>query len=492
MKHGAGVKNPPLTFSIYGDEMTQKPEAPQEARKLAETFRRHGLPLYIVGGWVRNALIGLPHSDVDVCSAALPEEVQGFLAGEVGVSCHPKSEKLGTLEIRQKINEQVFYYEYSAFRKESYGAGGNHTPEQVWFTRELEEDAFRRDFSVNALYLDILSGEIADPAGGLADLERGVMRTTSPDAEWIIKDDGLRILRMVRLACELGFFIDATLYRTAKRLARLLDDLSKERVRDELSRILLADACYGEAHQKLKTRPHERGLKMLRDLGALGRILPAMMEGKGVGQREDFHAFDVLTHGIMSCSAAPPMLTMRLAALLHDIGKPAALRNTGNMYGHDELGESLARKALGREGLRYDNDTVDAVCALIRLHMYDLDNRAKPDTVRKRFLRIGEDMAGMLITLRRADVTGSGRTSETPPEVSKWEAVLEDMRRRETPWHPSALALTGEDIMRLTGRAPSPEIGRIKEAMHEYAALNPEKNTRPALEAFVKRYMKGR
>lgn len=470
--------------------MERKLAAPKQAERLAEIFKKNGYDLFIVGGWVRNALLSLPHIDIDVCSEALPTDVCSFLSKEEGIESFVKCERLGTLEIKIFNGEHVFLCEYSAFRHESYGEGGHHAPENVWFTKELDKDAFRRDFSVNALYLDIISGEIKDPTMGLPDLAGSMLRTTSQDAEWIIKDDGLRILRMVRLACELGFLIQPGLYRTAKRLIHLLKDISKERIKEELVRILLADTRYPSRIPRFDLPAHARGIFMLKDLGALEYILPELLEGQGVIQRQDFHAYDVLTHSILACALSPPRLALRIAALLHDVGKPQALKKSGNMYGHDIISTEIARKALGHDGLRFDNKTLSEVCELIQLHMFDLDNRAKDSTVRKKFAKVGERMARNLILLREADVAGSGKTSTMPPEIKKWEAILSDMRQRKTPVHETELALSGKDIMKLIGEGPSPKIGKIKKAMFEYVVLNPEKNTKAALEGFVGRYVK--
>ncbi len=470
--------------------VTDKVTLPLPVKRLGEIFEKNGFTLYAVGGCVRNTLLGLPPSDIDVCSAAVPAQVMEMLSREPGVSCYLKCERLGTLGINIEDSPDIFQCEYSAFRTESYGEGGKHTPDEVSFTQDLEKDAFRRDFSVNALYAHAITGEITDPTGGLPDLHAGVIRTTSPDPEWIIRDDGLRILRMVRFACELGFSISPPLFRTAREMVGLLADISKERIREELVKILLADAKYPQLQKRFITPPHGRGLFLLKALGAYAYIAPSLLQGVGVGQRKDYHAYDVFTHLLKVCQASPPDLVLRLAGLFHDVGKPEALRRAGNMYGHDKIGAEMVRAALGGDGLKFDNDTVDTVAKLISIHMFDLDGRAKESTVRRKFSRVGYDMARRLIQIRAADITGSGRGRINPPEIRKWERIIADMQRRHTPMGMRELAITGSDISAITGLPPSPFIGKLKEAAYDYAVQNPERNNKEALTSFINKYLK--
>lgn len=473
---------------------------PGPVKRLGEIFEKSGVTLYAVGGSVRNTLLDLPPSDIDVCSAAVPAQVMEMLANTPGIKVYLKCERLGTLGINmedspapfpcESSRDEGFACEYSAFRTESYGEGGKHTPDEVSFTEKLEDDAFRRDFSVNALYANAITGEITDPTGGLPDVHAGVLRTTTCDPEWIIRDDGLRILRMVRFACELGFAISPALFCTAKKMVGLLADISMERIREELVKILLSDVRYPQLPKRFKTPAHGRGLFLLKALGAYEYIAPVLLQGVGVRQRKDYHAYDVFTHLLKACEAAPPDLILRLAGLFHDVGKPEALKRAGNMYGHDKIGAEMTRQALGNDGLKFDKDTVDTVVKLISIHMFDLDGRAKESTVRRKFSHTGYEMAQRLIQIRSADITGSGRGRQNVPEIRKWERILADMQRRNTPMGMKELAISGADISKITGLPPSPSIGRIKEAAYDYAVQNPEKNNKEALTSFVRRYMK--
>ena len=163
---------------------------PQELYLLAELVSREGARLYAVGGLVRNSLLGLPISDIDICSAVLPGRMTE-LCRESGFKVVPKGIDFGMVEVH--IGGESF--EHTTFRSDSYAEGGSHRPSEVRFSASVEEDAVRRDFSVNAMYFDILSGEVLDPTGGLADLNAGLIRTTSPDPRTVLADDGLRIMR---------------------------------------------------------------------------------------------------------------------------------------------------------------------------------------------------------------------------------------------------------------------------------------------------------
>ncbi len=208
-------------------------------KALAEGLREKGFPLYVVGGAVRNSLMGIPVSDIDICSAARPQEIMELCSG-MGFKCVQKAIEFGTIEIHAGKNR----FEYTTFRSDSYGEGGRHRPEAVKFTLSLEEDARRRDFTINALYCGVCDGTLHDPTGGLEDLKNGVIRAASREPYRVLNDDGLRIMRMVRFAAELGFDIDKNTFETARALRERLRDVSAERIRDELNKILLSDIKY--------------------------------------------------------------------------------------------------------------------------------------------------------------------------------------------------------------------------------------------------------
>ncbi len=452
----------------------QKIPIPNELTMLARIFAGAGFPLYAVGGMVRNPLLGLPVHDMDVTAAMRMEDVRALCVAH-GVGCREKGAFFGTLDLA--VGDCRF--EYAAFRAERYGTGGAHRPADVRFTERLEEDAFRRDFTVNALYYDVLRDEIIDPTGGLADLARRVIRATSPDPNVILRDDGLRILRMARFAAELGFSVEGNTLAAARANAAGIQDISAERVREELDKILLSDIRYGLGRERVL-----EGLRLLCEAGALAAVLPEVAAGAGIAQRPEYHAYDVQEHMLHACACAKPDRVARLAALLHDVGKPVMVQRTGRMLGHDAAGAEIAREILSR--LKYPNAVRDEVAALVRWHMYDLNGNAKETTLRRRFAELGADCVLALADLREADVHGSGRITGEVKSAARWRAVLARMRAEGAPLSPAELRCTGADVMEWLGIPASPRVGEIKRALLLHCACHPKDNRPERLRQITK------
>ncbi len=449
---------------------------PQGIPELSKLFTARGYSLYLVGGFVRNAVIGISGGDVDVCSAATPEEAAN-IARAGGLTVVPKAPELGTIELHIRLDGQRYIFEHTTFRNDIYPEGGQHRPSRVAFTSDIEKDARRRDFTANAMYINTATEEFVDPTGcGLADIQAKVLRAAAEDPDITIRDDGLRIMRMARFAAELGFTVAPELMACAQRRAALMADISAERKRDELKKILLADTKYPVI---AGSDAHVRGLSMLYEAGVLPYVLPILCEGEGISQKEQYHKYDVLWHSIHACGAAPPELTLRLAALLHDIGKPRALAQNGNMYDHEIIGETLVRQTL--EALRFDNATRDTVATLVRYHMFDLEGRAKPMTIRRRAIKLGHESFRQLIELRRADFIGSGRIEGAVKSADRWQTELDRMIEQQVPWRISELAVSGEDVMRELSIAPSPAVGSVLESLHKECIANPALNRRDIL-----------
>ena len=443
-----------------------KENIPSELFTLAKLMDSEGFSLYAVGGLVRNSLLSLPVFDIDICSAMEPTRIIELCKAQ-GFTVVPKGIDFGMVEVH--IGEHRF--EHTTFRRDTYSEGGAHRPSSIRFSSSPEEDAFRRDFSVNALYYGVLSGEVLDPTGGLADLEAGLIRTTSRDPRTVLGDDGLRIMRLVRFSAELGFHIEAGSLEAARALVQNLEDISSERIRDEVNKILLADIKYGE-------RSAERvvhGLELLKSVGAIGVILPELALGEGIEQKTNYHRYDVLDHCLHSCAEASPELTLRLAGLLHDVGKPKVKLETGLMHGHDAEGESIARAILRR--LKYDNKTVADVCFLVRHHMFDLNNTAKESTLRRSFVRWGRKNSRNMCDIRRADFIGSGIIKGEIASAARWERVLNAMEEQGVPFSQSELNCTGSDIMEWLGIEPGPAVAQIKKRLLAHCAVRPKDNT---------------
>ena len=469
---------------------------------LSRLFHDAGHTLYAVGGQLRNPLLGLPVSDRDLCSAMPPQRLIA-LCEDKHIDYVPQGLAYGTVTLL--LDGEA--YEHTTFRADSYGAGGAHKPESVSFGGSLFEDARRRDFTVNALYAEIPQSEqspaqVLDPTGrGLDDLHRRIIRGSSEDPSVILRDDALRILRLVRFACELGFEADAASFAAAKRYVGGLSEISAERIRQELDKILLSDVRYGAKGDENAQRPGEespvyKGLTMLDALGALDVFLPETALCRGVAQRAQYHAYDVLGHLLHSCACIrtekdepqSELLTLRLSALLHDTGKPAARaanenipEKHGHMYGHDKLGEQIACEALLR--LKYPKSLIQDARFLIGAHMFDLTGAAKESTLRERFALWGWKNSLRLCAMREADVYGSGLTpySQKVDTAERFRRVLAEMRAQGAPFSLNELDCTGEDLMRWTGLEPGGEIGRLKEALLLHCARHPADNHREKL-----------
>jgi len=443
----------------------------EELKGAAQAFYDAGKPIYYVGGAVRNTLMGLPKSDIDMTGTAMPEEAVA-IARSAGAKASVRDTVMGTVD----IHCGGIHVEYTPFRTESYGEGGEHRPQEVIFTQSMEEDALRRDFTVNAIYADALTGEVHDPMGGEGHLQKRVLYSCRPPMD-TLKDDGVRILRMVRFACQLHFAIDPQLYRAAKARAGNLQDIAMERKREECYKILLSDGAYPELTAGI--HPVVRGLNMLWDLGILNHLFPELMEGESMEQPGSYHRYTVLRHNMMVCASVPCKLHLRLAGLLHDVAKPRCYHLThGKMHGHDRMGVPMAERMLKR--LKADNRTVEAVCALIGEHMFDLDGRAKESTCRKRFSKWGFGFTEDLIELRKGDIIGSGMGGSLAT-AEKWARILHRMQEEGAVDSMAGLAITGKEIMDATGLPPGPIIGRIKEQLYAKVAVQPRLNRKEVL-----------
>ncbi len=432
---------------------------PTALKAFSDVLKNEGVTLYAVGGCVRDALLDRPVHDVDLTSSLKPDELIER-AKAFGIEARTVQKTLGTV----LLTVDGTAYEHTTFRTESYGTGGTHRPDAVRFAASPEEDAFRRDFSVNALYESVSDGTLVDPTGGLKDLERRLLRTATADPEIILRDDGLRILRLVRFAAALDFAVDPRTWDAARANAALLEDVAWERKRQELDRILTGPRVY-------------EALSMLRDVGALPYLLPELTACDGVQQRKDHHKYDVLSHMFHTCENTPNELGCRLIGLLHDVGKPEAKRRDGNLYAHDVYGEAIAKKALER--LKYPNALIGRVTAAIRVHMFDLCETASEATLRKRFAVLGRERTEDLIMIREADIRGSGY--KTAYVAERWRDVYERMLSEHAPFSENELAVTGADIMKELGLLPGERVGRIKRQLLLHCAVHPQENRRDAL-----------
>lgn len=434
--------------------------------KSAEFISGLGDNVYVVGGYVRNALCGFGNTDIDI-AGPMPAQA---LKLPPRTSMTMINHRMGTAQI---IHDDV-RYEYTPFRVEVYDKGGEHTPVQVYFTSDMLADAQRRDFTCNAIYYDVKNDELVDPLGGIRDCEAKILRGCH---KRVFESDGLRLLRLVRQAAQLGFKIEGETAMTAKANAKNLADITTERKRAELDKILCADTANGIANAQY------RGLKLLKQFDLWQYLIPEMLELDGLEQPSDFHKYDVLEHSLRAACYVPPNISLRLAALLHDIGKGFCMRNFGNFHGHERSSEITARIVLNR--LRYPKDIVDQVSRLCRLHMYDMRGDAKDSKVRL-FVAKNYDILDKLVTLIRADKRATGMADlDEINAPHRFEKVREQMISEGTPILKRTLKISGKDLadMGFEGAAISAAI----ETLWRECVVNPSLNNSEWLHKMAER-----
>ncbi len=381
--------------------------------------------LYLVGGAVRDYVRGVETGDFDLAGAAKPDEIKSALRGGAFRVCD-SSPKLGTLI----ISGEGARFEYTTFRTDSYPEGsGVHKPDGVVFTDDIQLDCRRRDFCCNALYYDVKRGKIVDPLGGIGDIERRTLRTTRSATE-VFCEDGLRIMRLVRFVSALGFSPDAEAESAARALADRLKDVSAERIRDELDKILQGKNVID-------------ALELAHSLGVLGMILPELAANDGLAQPAKCHSYDVLRHSFHTVEAARE--DIKLAALLHDVGKAEAWKKDGNMHNHAEYGAATAGEITRR--LKYPNAVIAETETLVREHMYDINANARESRLR-RFVARNHKVIDKLIALVRADSKGTGLFDDSP-RADRFQSTLDAMIKKKIPFTVRQLAVNGNDIKKL-------------------------------------------
>jgi putative nucleotidyltransferase with HDIG domain len=408
---------------------------------------------WVVGGYVRDKLLGRPHTNPDVVVENGDALALARRFAELAGAPPPVTfERFGTAQVTLPGH----LVEFVTARSESY-APDSRKPDVR--PASLEEDLRRRDFTINTLLMDT-KGAIRDPLGGRRDLEAKLLRTPS-EPERTFEDDPLRMLRAIRFAAELGFEPVPELVPAMRKLkARLAPPvISVERVADELRKMLVSP------------RPG-RALRLLDEAELLEVILPEIAAGKGVPQ-SGYHTHDVFGHTVLTVEGTPPDLLLRLAALFHDAGKPMTAKGDGTFLGHEEVGADIARAALQR--LRFSVKEIDVVTGLVRLHLRPVFYKSEwTDGAVRRLARDAGSLLDRLMALARADIRASAYPE--PEKLDELQARLDAVRSER----PSRLkpVITGEDIMRIRGIAPGPEVGKIKERLEELVLegeIRPEK-----------------
>lgn len=429
-------------------------EIPEYAKFVLKTLEQAGHEAWCVGGCVRDSLLGREPEDWDVTTSALPEETMEVF----GALAIPTGLQHGTVTVRteRKSVEVTTYRVDGAYRD-------HRRPDTVTFTRSLEEDLRRRDFTVNAMALD-LRGELRDPFGGRDDLERQILRCVGePDRRF--EEDALRIMRGLRFAAALGFSICAETGESMRRKRKLLSEIAVERIQVELLKLLAGP----KAAEVLREYPD-----------VIGVFWPEILPMVGFDQKNYHHCYDVWEHTLHAVAAVPADAAVRCAALLHDIGKPRCFTvdegGLGHFYGHSQISRELADTMLRR--LKCSTEFRESVVCLVDWHDRDIPRIDK--AVRRALGKLGEDRMRSLIALKRADnLAQAPEFHSRQTEIDKGEEILNRLLAENACFSLKQMAVNGNDLTEigLAGR----EIGRVLRVLLEKVLDGELPNEREAL-----------
>lgn len=438
-----------------------------------------GHEAYAVGGCVRDLLIGRKPGDWDVTTNAMPEEIKRIFLDSF------YENKFFTVTVKTGASDPTLReVEVTTFRSEGRYEDKRH-PSDIKPAKTLEEDLSRRDFTINAMALAVEAEgrtakaegiRVIDPSGGRSDLEAKLIRAVGDPAERFA-EDALRMLRAGRLATELGFAIEKRTIAAICENAGSLQAISKERIRDEFSKILISENAKG-------------GIELLQNLGLLKYIVPEQGEGIGVTQNKH-HIYMVWEHNLRALDYAAKnswSLAVRIGALFHDIAKPRCKVGEGpdsTFYNHDVVGAKMAYQILSR--LRYPEKFVDIVAKLVRWHLFRYDYAGDEvettDSAIRRLIRnVGEENIQELVRVRMCDRIGSGVPKAVPYRLRHFQFRVEKVLREHEAVKVTMLQVDGQDVMKILGISPGPKVGHVLNALLEEVLDDPTKNTREYLE----------
>lgn len=438
---------------------------PEYVNKILYMLESNGYQAYLVGGCVRDHLINKIPSDYDVATNATPEEIEKIFSSFKIVDI---GKRFGTITVVMEEGQ----VEVTTFRAEEQYIKGRK-PSDVKYISSLIEDLKRRDFTINAIAYNPKTG-IIDPFDGVNDLRLKTIRCVG-DPNERLKEDYLRILRAVRFATQLGFTIDVRTANACAKFSSKLKDISKERIRDEIIKILLSD------------KP-SYGIRLMRDFGILQVIVPEIIPAIGFDQRNPHHDLTVFGHTLEVLDNSPKVLEVRLAALFHDIGKPYTFEvdenGIGHFYGHEKISAEIAKEVLTR--LNFSNELIKNTLVLISGHM-NYAKELNKKYVKKQLQKIGYENFNNLIELQIADKL----SKKGDKDLSYFDAKRRILREIEDePYSRTHLAINGDDLKAL-GIVEGPLIGEILDYLLEIVIENPKKNNKGELLDIVKKkYLK--
>lgn len=446
-------------------------QIPQILKDFYTNFENAGFEAYLVGGAVRDIFLNKKASDWDVATNATPQDVMKLFKTVI-----PTGIDHGTVTVHFK-NEEI---EVTTFRTESGYSDGRH-PDKINYAATIEEDLARRDFTMNAIAVNLKNGQIVDPFNGQKDIKRKLIRTVGNPHDRFM-EDGLRPVRALRFASKLNFKIDDATFNEISRedIQKKITSISIERFRDEFEKIMLSP------------KPSV-GLKMMEKTGILNLFIPEFTVCRNCVQSDyrAFHNFDVLDHLFYACDGAPAeKLNVRIAALFHDIGKPSAKKSinepveTVTFYMHEQHSEKITKTVLTR--LKFSNEMINNVCHLVREHMFHYESNWTDSAVRRFIIRVQPENIPDLYDLRLADMYGMWNEPVNIRYSSAVDLLLELQNRIEKELAKANalslkdLAVNGKDLMD-AGIPAGKELGRILNELLDCVLEDPEMNSKEKL-----------
>lgn len=440
---------------------------PAEVRELCQRLKEAGHRSWVVGGCVRDELLreaGDPHGvvrgDWDIATSARPEQVSKLFRRVI-----PTGIQHGTVTVLMKHGQ----YEVTTLRGETTYTDGRR-PDAVYFVDDIKDDLARRDFTINAIAYDVLEDRLIDPFDGAKDLAARTLRAVGVPSERFA-EDGLRVLRGARFAATLELGIEPETARAIEPSLGSYRKVSAERIRDEWLKTM-------------KARKPSRAFEVMKDHGMLAISAPEMLESVGCEQNRH-HAFDVWGHAMACLDAAPAEPVLRVAALLHDVGKPRSRAfsektNDYTFYEHERIGAEMVEPLLAR--LRFSNEEQKHITSLVRHHLICYDASWSDSAVRRWLRRVTPELVPDLYRLNEADVRGKGRDASQDLEaLTALKAHVERVLAAGAAFSIRDLAIDGRVMMQELGVKPGPELGRVLKALLEEVVDDPTKNERAAL-----------
>ncbi|WP_338626988.1 CCA tRNA nucleotidyltransferase [Clostridium baratii] len=437
---------------------------PSNVKYIIDEFYKNNYEAFMVGGCIRDALLCKTPKDYDIATSAKPEITEKLFEKTI-----PTGIKHGTITVL--IDNEP--YEVTTYRTEGEYRD-NRRPDEVYFVSDIKEDLSRRDFTINAFAYNSREG-LKDFFGGLDDLNNRLIRSVG-DANKRFNEDALRMLRAIRFSTQLNFDIEENTLNAIKDNKDLIKNISAERIRDELCKILISN--------NVRT-----GLNLLKECGLLQIVIPEIVPLIGFDQKNIHHFEDVFNHTLSVIEKCPEDLNIRLAALLHDIGKPDVFfiddKGNGRFFGHNTKSEKIARDILNR--LRFDNKTIKSVCILVREHMNVLDN-ASNLAIKRLINRVSKENIYSLLALQKADILSLKDPNVALYKVSDMRKKIDNIIDSNTPLTVKDLAIDGGKLIKELQIKPGKLVGDILNYLLELVLKNPELNNYDSLITEARKY----